>query len=268
MSHFVFEADKEKILDALDDNIIFSSVFNCKDFLGNIVKDPRTEWKNILENYDFIDIWREIIDRGNIDTSITATDIVFCMCPEKNKSNEDLHKIYDLVGYQAHGNEQPVFFVDNTFSSTRNDGTLFTTKGIYRKNKGMIAYSPNMSVEVNTPVKELYIKNTRVLAFKGTKNVFEDIVDLANIVYLFNCIRHDESEEVYNRNIYEGVWKKDADGNMHLDKEKLNQAIKEKNAPDNGELNDKGIGENSSQSGCVGLIILIVIIILVFKSCS
>lgn len=268
MAEYVFESDIDEILDALDDNILFSATFSGKDVFGNLVRDPRKEWKTILENEDFIDVWREVIDGGCLERSFTATDIVFCMCPEINKSKEDLQKIYDMVGYRSHGNEQPVFFVDNTMTSSRKDGTLFTTKGIYRKNKGMIALSPHMAVKVDFSVKELYIKNTRVLSYTGTKKVFEDIVDLANIVYIFNCVRHEEGEEVYNKNIYEGVWKRDAEGNMSLDTEKLNEAIKARQAKDNQAVNDSGTGDNSKQAGCLSTVILVIIIIFIVRGCS
>lgn len=268
MAEYVFESDIDEILDALDDNILFSVTFNCKDIFGNLIRNPRKEWRTILENMDFIDVWREVIDNGCLASSFTASDIVFCMCPEINKSREDLQKIYDMVGYRAHGNEQPVFFVDNTITSSRKDGTLFTTKGIYRKNKGMIALSPNMAVKVDLSVKELYIKNTRVLSYAGTKKVFEDIVYLANIVYIFNCVRHEKGEEVYNKNIYEGVWKRDAEGNMSLDTEKLNEAIKARQAKDNQEVNDSGTGDNSKQAGCLSFVILVIVIIFIVRGCS
>lgn len=266
--NYVLEADLNDILDALDDNYLFSGTFNFRDCFGTPTANKQEEWRRIIAEVPFEKIFFTILDKDYFNCSFTADDIVFCMHPEMNKSNENLHKIYDLVRYQAHGNEQPVFFVDNSFTSTRTNGTLFTTKGIYRKNKGMIAYSPGMPVKVEESVKELYIKNTRVLSYNGSKKVFEDIVDLANIVYIFNCIRHEKGEKVYDKNIYEGVWKKDSDNNMVFDSEKFAQAMKEKRAPDNGDLNDKGLGDNSSQGGCLGFVILVIIIIWAFKSCS
>lgn len=268
MGNYVLEADLDDILDALDDNYLFCGTFNYRDCFGTPTANKREEWHRIIDNVPFEEIYFTILDKDYFNRSYTATDIVFCMHPEKNKSDENLHKIYDLVGYSAHGNEQPVFFVDNSFTSTRTNGTLFTTKGIYRKNKGMIAYSPGMPVKVEEATKELYIKNTRVLSYNGTKKVFDDIVDLANIIYIFNCIRHEKGESVYNKNIYEGVWKKDSDGNMVFDSEKFGQAMKEKKAPDTGDISDKGVGDNSSQGGCLGFLILVIIIIWAFKSCS
>lgn len=268
MGNYVLEADINDILNALEDNYLFYGTFNYRDGFGNPTANKREEWHRIITEVPFEEIYFTILDKDCFNSSLTAADIVFCMYPEMNKSNENLQKIYDLVGYQAHGNEQPVFFVDNSYTSTRTNGTLFTTKGIYRKNKGMIAYSPGMPVKVEKSVKELYIKNTRVLSYNGTKKVFEDIVDLANIVYIFNCIRHETGENIYNKDIFEGVWKKDSDGKMTFDSEKFSEAMKEKRKPDNGKVNDKGLGDNSSQSGCLGFVILVIIIIGAFKSCS
>lgn len=255
---YQFEADIKDVTKALNDNILFSMVYDYKSGIY------------ALYNSSFSDIWKEIISSGYLEkgTFTTSEDIVFCMFPEVNEKKENLEKIYNMVGYKAHGNEQPVFFVDVTITSSRNDGVLFTTKGIYRKNKGMIAYSPNMPVKIDTFYEEIFIKNTRILSYKGSREVFEDIVNLANIVYLLNCIRHDFEEEIYRDNPYKDVWKKDEQGNMSLDSKGFKRAIEEKrkiSTDDN--VNDAGVGSNTS-SGMISGIAILILIIFLFKGCA
>ena len=163
----------------------------------------REKWTRILEDKTFTEIWTGIIYSDYLTKGLSSEDIVFCMCSEKNRKNEKLSQIYETVGYRARGNEQPVFFVDTTLTSSRKDGVLFTTKGIYRKNRGVMLYAPYMPFDVNVRAKQIYVKNTLILDFNGSKDVFLDIANLAHIVYMFNCIRHELGESTYITNTKE-----------------------------------------------------------------
>ena len=190
------------------------------------------------------------------------------MFPQYNKSNENLAAIYNVVEYIPHGDERPVFFVDTTFGRNRKDGVLFTTKGIYRKNKGMISYSPNMQVEVDRSYrKEISVKNTRIISYNGGGKVFDNIADLFQITYIFNNIRHKAGTETSEKDLYEGVWTTGEDGKMHLDGDRLSEVVKERRKSGNG-LNDSGVGKNTSDGSVWGVIFWIVILIYVFNSCG
>lgn len=195
MGKYVFEGKKEDIFMALRDNDIFSLTYQYDGSYGS--QDMREKWTRILEEKSFEEIWNGILYSDYLHKGLSSDDIVFCMCPEKNRKSENLSQIYATVGYQSHGKEQPVFFVDTTFTTSRKDGVLFTTKGIYRKNRGMMPYSPYMPVDINERAKQIYIKDTLVLDYNGTKDVFMDIACLAHIVYIFNCIRHELGNSTY-----------------------------------------------------------------------
>lgn len=92
-----------------------------------------------------------------------------CMFPQYNKKTEDLAKIYNVVNFQPHENEKPVFFVDTSLTSSRTNGLLVTTKGLYRKGKGMISLTAKMPVEIDEFMKEIKVKHTCVLSFNGPR---------------------------------------------------------------------------------------------------
>lgn len=263
MGKFIFEEDIDKILDALDKNILFSAVFDYEE-------NSREKWREILYNEPFINIWEEILNSGCMESGLFSTndDIVFCMCPEVNKSKINLNEIYNTVNYKQHGNEQPVFFVDNTIFTTRNNGVLFTTKGVYRKNKEMIAFSPFMHMKADMQLKEIYIKQTRILSYNGTRDIFEDIIYLSELVYFFNCIRHEEDEKPFIGRTTKGIWQKDENGNMDFNSQKFREYLNKRDYEDSDGLNEKGTGDNTSSNGCLGTIILIIIVAFLFKSCA
>lgn len=73
--------------------------------------DRDKEWMKILNSWSFHDILLRTIQDGNRETGVfsSSDDIVYCMFPECNKSNENLEFIYNTVGYTAHGDESAVF---------------------------------------------------------------------------------------------------------------------------------------------------------------
>ncbi len=240
MSRYVFEGAVEDIFDALKDNALFELTYQYDGSYGS--SDMREKWTRILMQKSFPEIWKDILYSGYLEEGLNADDIVFCMCPEKNRKNENLNRIYETVGYRAHGNEQPVFFIDSTLLSSRKEGALFTTKGVYRNDKGMIAYSPYMPVDIKENTKQIYIKDTLVFDYNGSKKVFMDMACLAHIVYIFTCIRH-EPGSVSN---IDGSSVKTAD-----------------------KVTDKGVGDDSFSAGTkIGCVVWAVIIFLIIKACA
>lgn len=132
----------------------------------------------------------------------------------------------------------------------------------------MITYSPDMKVEIDSSYrKEISVKNTRIISYNGNASVFDNIVDLFQITYIFNNIRHEIGTEAVGKDWYDGVWMTDINGGMHLDGKILNEVVNE-HKRSSGKLNDSGVGKNTSNGTVWGIIIWIVILIVVFKSCG
>ena len=269
MSKYIFEKNPKLLIDVLDDNDLFRLAFRYRNLKGEIMFDRDTEWMKVLNSWSFEEIFTKILENGGRENGFfsSSDDIVYCLFPKYNKNKENLEAIYKIVDYNAHGDEQPVFFVDTTFSSSRKDGVLFTTKAIYRKSKGMITYSPDMEVKIDSSInKEIFVKDTRIISYNGSKRVFEDIRDLFQIVYIFNNIRHEIGTETYGKDMYNGVWFKDENGNMRLDGKRLNEVVKDRK--NNNKLNDSGVGKNTRNGTLLGVIVWIVIFIFIFKGCG
>ena len=172
-------------------------------------------------------------------------------------------KIYNVVNFQPHENEKPVFFVDTSLTSSRTNGLLVTTKGLYRKGKGMISLTAKMPVEIDEFMKEIKVKHTCVLSFNGPRGEFDDIVELFQIVYIFNTMRYKSGEAVDE---YINPYSVDGNGNLNYNAEIAQDQNKKRKASD--QLNDSGLGQSSKPSTFIGIIIWIIIIILIFKGCS
>ena len=262
----------EHTIEALCSNNLFSLTFermqkivSNKDFgAENLSESERNEIiKGIIENVSFEEIYEWILGADYLDESFLGGDIVQCMFPQYNKKTEDLAKIYNVVNFQPHENEKPVFFVDTSLTSSRTNGLLVTTKGLYRKGKGMISLTAKMPVEIDEFMKEIKVKHTCVLSFNGPRGEFDDIVELFQIVYIFNTMRYKSGEAVDE---YIDPYSVDGNGNLNYNAEIAQDQNKKRKASD--QLNDSGLGQSSKPSTFIGIIIWIIIIILIFKGCS
>lgn len=260
------------IVQILLDNNLFSLTF---ERMGRIIFDNNFDKENIseinkidiikeiIQNVSFEEIYEWILEADYLEHPFLGEDIVQCMFPKYNKEDENLDKIYDCVSYKEHENEKPVFFVDTSLTGSRTKGLLVTTKGLYRNGKGMISLTAEMPVKINDTMKELNVKHTCVLSFNGSHSVFRDIVELFQVVYIFNTLRFKEGETVEK---YENMFTVDENGDLQYNPEAArNQA--EKKRPSE-QLNDSGVGNGSNPSVLWGIIIWIIIILLVLKGCA
>lgn len=262
----------EYTIEALCNNSLFSLTFermqrivSDEDFDAvNLSESERNEIiKGIIQNVSFEEIYEWILEADYLDDSFLGGCIVQCMFPQYNKKEENLTKIYEVVNYQPHGDEKAVFFVDTSLTGLRTNGLLVTTKGLYRKGKGMISLTAKMPVEVDDFMKEIKVKYTCILSFSGPRDEFDDIVDLFQIVYIFNTMRYKEGENVDE---YRNPYSVDKNGKMNYNSE-IAKEQSEKRKPSDG-LNDSGLGDSSKPSVLIGIIIWIIIIFLIFKGCS
>lgn len=224
----------------------------CKELVGELI-----------ENIPFEEIYEWILEADYLDDSFFGGNIVQCMFPKYNKKTENLAQIYNIVNFQPHGDEKPVFFVDTSLISSRTNGLLVTTKGLYRKGKGMVSLTAKMPIEVDQLMQEISVKGTCILSFNGPRGEFDDIVELFQIVYIFNTMRYKEGETVEE---YVNPCSIDENGNLNYNNE-IAKKQSEKRKPSN-ELNDSGLGESSRPSTLIGIVIWIIIIVLVFRGCS
>jgi hypothetical protein len=262
----------EHTIEALCNNNLFSLTF---ERMQRIVSDKISDVKElsdgerdriirgIIENVPFEEVYEWILEADYLDDSFLGGDIVQCMFPKYNKKPEDLTKIYSVVNFQAHGDEKPVFFVDTSLTSSRTNGLLVTTKGLYRKSKGMISLTAKMPVEVDQTMKEINVKNTCILSFNGPRAEFEDIVELFQVVYIFNTMRYKDGEEI---DVYVNPFSVDEHGNLKYNEEIGREQRKKRESSD--ELNDSGLGQSSKPSTVIGVIIWIIIIVIILKRCG
>lgn len=262
----------EHTVEALCNNNLFSLTFermqkivsNKNLDVENLSESGRNEIiKEIIENVSFEEIYEWILEADYLDDSFLGGDIVQCMFPQYNKKTEDMAKIYNAVNFQPHGNEKPVFFVDTSLTSSRTKGLLVTTKGLYRNGKGMVSLTAKMPVEIDEFMKEIKVKHTCVLSFNGPRGEFDDIVELFQIVYIFNTMRYKEGETVEE---YKNPYSVDENGNLNYSAEIAQEQNKKRKASD--QLNDSGLGQSSKPSTFIGVIIWIIIIVVIFKGCS
>ena len=247
MGRYVFELDKDRVYEILKENTLFCVAFN--DF---------PEWKEIVEEWDFEKIWNALLDNTFLQKGLlysTENEVVFFLGSQANPKKEQRETICDRMGFSPHGNEIPVFFVDTSISKNRSDGTLFTTKGIYRKHKGSIMYSVDMPVRIedNMLCHELYVKHTKVLDYNGSGGVFQDVIELFEILFIFCCVRHEVTEEIYRKD--------ESDKSQKYSESAQNNNVTMQ--PD-----DSGVGNNSGVSSLAGIIFWIIVIIFIFRGCS
>ena len=189
---FIFYECVDKILERLGSNQVFLDTYPDED-----------TWKEIVTAKPFEKIYSDILQEGAMSKSIMAQDIVYCMFPEFNRFKEDIGKIYSMFGFQDTMDEKGVLFVDSSILTNRKKGILVTTKGIYsskemrvkREDDGqyydthVFYFTSQMKVHVETLSKKLFFNNTEVLSYGGLWGIFESVVDMIILVYIFNCIR-------------------------------------------------------------------------------
>lgn len=262
----------EHTIEALGNNKLFSLTFermleiesDKNSDLKNLSKDECNEiMKGIIEDVPFEEVYERILEVDYLDEPFFGGDIVQCMFPQYNKKAEELDKIYNVVNFKPHENEAPVFFVDTSITGSRTNGLLVTTKGLYRKGKGMISLSANMPIEIDKLMKEIKVKHTCVLSFNGPKNEFYDIVELFQIVYIFNAMRYKQGEAVDE---YVNPFSVDENGNLNYNAAIAQEQNRKRKESD--QLNDSGVRQSSKPSSFIGIIIWIIIIFLIFKGCS
>ncbi|MDD6571724.1 MAG: hypothetical protein PUF12_04945 [Thermoflexaceae bacterium] len=244
MYQFVIPFDE--IMEMLNENILFCSSITLPRKLNEPLRPDRDMWKFMLEELTFGDVLYMLLEEDMFHEPLGFFPIVFCMHEEYNKEKYNLEKIYNLVDYKPHGNEQAVFFVDTSVMCNRTDGILFTTKAIYRKSKGVIKYEAMMPVRVTDD--ELYVKNTIVLSkVFVNSSCYEDICDLFQIVYIFNCLRYPTGSQpqIYNKKT----------------------AIDDAGNPQD-QIKETGVGMHSSTGMLGGILIWVVIIILIVRGCG
>ena len=203
---FIFYESVDKILESLGNNQVFLDTYPDED-----------TWKEIVTAKPFEKIYSDILQEEAMSKSIMAQDIVYCMYPEYNRFKEDISKIYSMFGFQDTADEKGVLFVDSSILTNRKKGILITTKGIYsskemrvkRESDGqyygthVFSFTLQMKVHVDNLSKKLFFINTEVLSYGGLWGIFESVVAMINLIYIFNCIRsgngiEEKSAEVQN----------------------------------------------------------------------
>lgn len=149
----------------------------------------RSLTKKILEDSEFEDIYRKILEGDVLKKTIMEGNIVQCLFPEFNEKNENLFKIYNKVGFDSTSGEIPVFFADNSILNNRNSGLLVTNQGLYQNKKNMIPLKSNMQMEIDYSEREIYVRGNCVFTFSGSKKDFYKMINLLDIVYIFNVMR-------------------------------------------------------------------------------
>lgn len=180
MERYTYSGYIEKYFEELEYNYIFNSSFRNKKDISDV-----------FFNWSFEEIWEKIVKDDNLERGLLRIhqDIIYCMNSEYNDNQEDVKQIYQNLNFVPSSGEKPVFFVDSTIFQNRKKGTLFTTKGVYVSKKAPIYYTDKMRINIKESMKELYLNGKKVLSVSSPRRVFEDAIDLFNIVFLFNCIR-------------------------------------------------------------------------------
>lgn len=80
----------------------------------------------------------------------------------------------------------------------------------------MISLTAKMPVEIDEFMKEIKVKHTCVLSFNGPRGEFDDIVELFQIVYIFNTMRYKSGEAVDE---YINPYSVDGNGNLNYNAE-------------------------------------------------